>query len=331
MAESFGVEDRGHFYDPVGALRDVVVNHMMQVVAASAMEVPASGRGRRAQGRAGVRLPRDAGGRPAHYVRGQYEGYRSIRRRRAPTPVPRHTRRCGWRSITGAGSGVPFFLRTGKCLPITQTEFGSCSGVRLGSGSRTGRERPSPARWSSSSTHTGISFLVDAQRHEAIEPEQITLDMEFAQEGGEGPTPYEVLAACRADRRQQALHPPGRRRGVLAGDGAAARAPTAGAPVREGFLGSRGRRQVLEPASDAGTTVGGVMITRQEQALARERCRGRRPTAPAKTDGKPQGGAERRGAVAVHSDRQVRVPVGLPYGRAGRARRDHRLAVRPSV
>ena len=40
LAESFGVEDRGHFYDPVGALRDVVVNHLMQVVAASAMEVP---------------------------------------------------------------------------------------------------------------------------------------------------------------------------------------------------------------------------------------------------------------------------------------------------
>src|SRR6478735_63610 len=40
MAEDFGVEDRGHFYDPVGALRDVVVNHLMQVVAASAMEIP---------------------------------------------------------------------------------------------------------------------------------------------------------------------------------------------------------------------------------------------------------------------------------------------------
>ena len=40
MAESFGVEDRGHFYDPVGALRDVVVNHLMQVVAAATMEPP---------------------------------------------------------------------------------------------------------------------------------------------------------------------------------------------------------------------------------------------------------------------------------------------------
>ena len=41
MAEDFGVADRGHFYDPVGALRDVVVNHLMQVVAAAAMEPPA--------------------------------------------------------------------------------------------------------------------------------------------------------------------------------------------------------------------------------------------------------------------------------------------------
>src|SRR3954451_5177880 len=41
MAEDFGVADRGHFYDPVGALRDVVVNHLMQVVSAGAMEAPA--------------------------------------------------------------------------------------------------------------------------------------------------------------------------------------------------------------------------------------------------------------------------------------------------
>ena len=42
MAERFGVEDRGHFYDPVGALRDVVVNHLMQLVALAAMEAPAA-------------------------------------------------------------------------------------------------------------------------------------------------------------------------------------------------------------------------------------------------------------------------------------------------
>ena len=64
MAESFGVEDRGHFYDPVGALRDVVVNHLMQLLAAAAMEAPAGGDAEHAQGREVRGLPFDAGGRP---------------------------------------------------------------------------------------------------------------------------------------------------------------------------------------------------------------------------------------------------------------------------
>ena len=64
MAESFGVEDRGHFYDPVGALRDVVVNHLMQVVAAAAMEMPAAGDAEHHQERHVLRLPRHARGRP---------------------------------------------------------------------------------------------------------------------------------------------------------------------------------------------------------------------------------------------------------------------------
>ena len=78
MAEDFGVEDRGHFYDPVGALRDVVVNHLMQVVAASAMEIP-SRRGSEFIKNAQVALFHAvADADPAHYVRGQYEGYLDI-------------------------------------------------------------------------------------------------------------------------------------------------------------------------------------------------------------------------------------------------------------
>src|SRR6476469_1950444 len=78
MAESFGVEDRGHFYDPVGAVRDVVVNHLMQVVASAAMEVPSSGDAEVLKD-AEVALFRSiADADPAHYVRGQYDGYRSI-------------------------------------------------------------------------------------------------------------------------------------------------------------------------------------------------------------------------------------------------------------
>src|SRR5262245_30924821 len=78
MAESFGVEDRGHFYDPVGALRDVVVNHLMQVVSACAMEAPSRGDPATIKD-AQVALFRSVvEADPAHYVRGQYDGYLDI-------------------------------------------------------------------------------------------------------------------------------------------------------------------------------------------------------------------------------------------------------------
>ncbi|HEY9482363.1 MAG TPA: glucose-6-phosphate dehydrogenase, partial [Micromonosporaceae bacterium] len=78
MAESFGVEDRGHFYDPVGAVRDVVVNHLMQVVAAAAMEPPPSAEQDVLKDHmySVFRAMPDAD--PAHYVRGQHDGYREI-------------------------------------------------------------------------------------------------------------------------------------------------------------------------------------------------------------------------------------------------------------
>jgi len=78
MAEAFGVEDRGHFYDPVGALRDVVVNHLMQVIAATAMEAPVVGDPTVLKNHLFdvFRSMKDAD--PAHYVRGQYDGYQAI-------------------------------------------------------------------------------------------------------------------------------------------------------------------------------------------------------------------------------------------------------------
>src|SRR5262245_17570974 len=78
MAEDFGVEDRGHFYDPVGALRDVVVNHLMQVVGAAGMEPPARGDPKTYQDAklAVFRAMPEAD--PKHYVRGQYDGYLGI-------------------------------------------------------------------------------------------------------------------------------------------------------------------------------------------------------------------------------------------------------------
>ena len=76
MAENFGVEDRGSFYDPVGALRDVVVNHLMQVVAAAAMEPPAGGDPETLKDGIDTVFRSMPDADPAHYVRGQYAGYR---------------------------------------------------------------------------------------------------------------------------------------------------------------------------------------------------------------------------------------------------------------
>jgi glucose-6-phosphate 1-dehydrogenase len=193
MAESFGVEDRGHFYDPVGALRDVVVNHIMQVVAAAAMEVPSSGdAGVLKDALVSVYRAMPAAD-PAHYVRGQYDGYRAIDGV-APDSTTETYAALRLEIDSWRWSGVPFFLRTGKCLPITQTElrvvFRRPPRLAFAGWSRA----PEPSQLViKMDPSTGIRFLVDAQRHDTIEPEQINLDMEFAQEGGEGPTPYEVL------------------------------------------------------------------------------------------------------------------------------------------
>ena len=193
MAESFGVEDRGHFYDPVGALRDVVVNHLMQVVAAAAAEPPPA-RDAQTLKDSLVALYRSIPEvDPAQYVRGQYEGYRSIDGvapdSNTETFAALRLDIDNWR-----WSGVPFFIRTGKCLPARQTELRLIfKGLppRLGFGLK---RRPEPSQLIVKlDPSTGIRLLLDAQRHEAFEPEQIRLDMEFAEQGGEGPTPYEVL------------------------------------------------------------------------------------------------------------------------------------------
>jgi glucose-6-phosphate 1-dehydrogenase len=193
MAESFGVEDRGHFYDPVGAVRDVVVNHLMQVVGATAMEPPAGG---------DVSTLKDAmfsvframpDANPSHYVRGQYEGYREIEGvaedSTTETYAAMRLEIDNWR-----WSGVPFFIRTGKHLPVTQTELRLVfhKPPRLGFHERF--RRPEPCQLAVKlDPSTGIRLLVEAQRAGVPQPEQINLDMEFADEGGEGAEPYEVL------------------------------------------------------------------------------------------------------------------------------------------
>src|SRR5215212_8671672 len=194
MAEDFGVEDRGHFYDPVGALRDVVVNHLMQVVSAAAMEIP-SGHDPRTIKDSQVALFRAvAEADPANYVRGQYEGYLGIPGVAADSATETYAALRldidNWR-----WSGVPFFIRTGKRLPVTQTELRVVfkQPPRLGFG-LVGDRRPEPGQLVVKlDPSTGIRLRVEARRADSPIPEAIDLDMEFVEEGGEGPTPYEVL------------------------------------------------------------------------------------------------------------------------------------------
>ncbi len=194
MAEDFGVEDRGHFYDPVGALRDVVVNHIMQVVSAAAMEPPAGGDPATLKDSqlAVYRATNTAD--PAHYVRGQYDGYLQTegvaKDSATETYAALRLEIDNWR-----WSGVPFFIRTGKHLPATQTELRLVfkHPPRLGF-VQLGERRPEPNQLVVKlDPSTGIQFIVDARRATVMKPEAITLDMEFAEQGGEGATPYEVL------------------------------------------------------------------------------------------------------------------------------------------
>ena len=197
MAESLGVEDRGHFYDRVGALRDVVVNHLMQVLASVAMEPPArrDPRTLKDAGLAVLRAVADAD--PAQYVRGQYDGYLGVDGV-APGSATETFAALRLDVDNWRWAGVPFFIRTGKCLPMKETE------VRLvfKRPPRTGLLAPGhrpPERDElvlRIDPATGVRLRLDARRADRPGPEPITLDMLFADEGGEGPSPYEVLLAA---------------------------------------------------------------------------------------------------------------------------------------
>jgi glucose-6-phosphate 1-dehydrogenase len=121
MAEQIGLAGRGRFYEEAGAIRDVLQNHLLQIVAFLAMEPP-------------VRFARDALRDekvkvframrpldPGHLVRGQFEGYRQepgvAPDSRVETFAAVHLSIESWR-----WSGVPFYVRAGKCLPVTATE-----------------------------------------------------------------------------------------------------------------------------------------------------------------------------------------------------------------
>jgi glucose-6-phosphate 1-dehydrogenase len=121
MAESFGIEGRGRFYDETGAIRDVVQNHMMEVLALLAMEPPVDDGPESVREEKAKVLRAVPPVQPADVVRGQYEDYLQEEgvdpRSSVETFAAIRLGIDNWR-----WSGVPFFIRAGKRMAMTATE-----------------------------------------------------------------------------------------------------------------------------------------------------------------------------------------------------------------
>jgi glucose-6-phosphate 1-dehydrogenase len=191
MAENFGVEDRGGFYDPVGALRDVVQNHLLQLIGLFASEPPSTA---------------DAGGQrdkrvevfraipsvdPKHYVRGQYDGYQAVSGvkpgSQTETFAALRLEIDNWR-----WAGVPFYIRAGKALPVRATEIRVIfkRPPKLAFMSLTPdpdelilRIDPSP----------GADLVIQAKQPGANTTRTVDLSVIFSEELGDAPEPYERL------------------------------------------------------------------------------------------------------------------------------------------
>ncbi len=193
LAEDFGVQDRGAFYDPVGALRDVVQNHLLQVLALVTMEAPVSP-GHRALWDAKVDVFRAmADVDPARCVRGQYAGYSKVpgvkRGSVTETYMALRLEVQNWR-----WAGVPFFIRAGKALAACATEV------------RVVFRRPPRLSFLDEPRHTNVNQLIIrvdpdpglrlvmlSKGPEGRASRDVHMDLPFAAELGRPPEPYERL------------------------------------------------------------------------------------------------------------------------------------------
>jgi glucose-6-phosphate 1-dehydrogenase len=202
MAENFGVEDRGRFYDPVGALRDVVQNHLLQVLGLVAMEPPSGNAEDSVRDKKLELFKATRSVDPARYVRGQYTGYREIDgvdpKSNTETFTALELEIDNWR-----WSGVPFFIRAGKCLPVKATEVNVVfrRPPRLGVGPRS---RPDPNQITiriDPRAGARIRFLAKKGGKEAYDP--IDFTVLFERDPVQEPEPYERLLedALRGEHR----------------------------------------------------------------------------------------------------------------------------------
>ncbi len=192
IAENFGVDDRGRFYDAVGAMRDVIQNHALQVLALVGMGPPSGNhpdsiRDKKLEFFKAVRTAD-----PKKYVRGQYEGFREVPDVSADSTTETFAavelEIDNWR-----WSGVPFFIRAGKNLPVKASEVNVVftRPPRLGIGKG---KTPEPNQLTLRiEPEPGARIRLFAKRAgvEAFEPAD--LEVLFEKAPGEDPEPYERL------------------------------------------------------------------------------------------------------------------------------------------
>ncbi|WP_298209659.1 glucose-6-phosphate dehydrogenase [Ferrimicrobium sp.] len=193
MTEDFGVEDRGAFYDPVGALRDVVQNHLLQVLALVLMEAPSQPGDRALWDRKADVFRAMATVDPSQVIRGQYQGYQDVPGVRpgskTETYVALRLSVDSWR-----WEGVPIFLRAGKALKATATEVRlifrhppKLSSLELPSHVVPNqvilRIDPEP----------GLRMTLFSKAADSTGSDEVHLDLPFAKELGRAPEPYQLL------------------------------------------------------------------------------------------------------------------------------------------
>jgi glucose-6-phosphate 1-dehydrogenase len=191
MAENFGVEDRGSFYDAVGALRDVVQNHLLQLIGLFAAEPPSVADADGLRDKRVEVFQAIPAVEPQHYVRGQYDGYQAIEGvqegSQTETFAALRLEINNWR-----WAGVPFFIRAGKALPVRATEirviFKKPPRLPITAHIPDANELilridPKP----------GTDLVIQAKTPGANRTRTVDLSLIFADELGEAPEPYERL------------------------------------------------------------------------------------------------------------------------------------------
>jgi glucose-6-phosphate 1-dehydrogenase len=192
IAEDFGVDDRGRFYDAVGAMRDVIQNHALQVLALVGMGPPTGNHHDSVRDKKLEFFKATRTADPERYVRGQYRGFLDVKDV-APDSTTETFAAVELAVDNWRWSGVPFFIRAGKCMPAKSSEvtvvfkrpprLGVGPGKRPDPNQMTVRIEPVPG--------ARMRLFAKQAGEEAFEPAD--LEVLFEKAPGEDPEPYERL------------------------------------------------------------------------------------------------------------------------------------------